>query len=579
MKSTPNPYSAATQFGGVTNWYQSQDIVMLDSKDSTVTYTAISSPFGGLSDIGSPGAPPSPDYVSGLEYPPSPEFIPEPVYLEFMPPKDDVLPAEEQPLPAVVSPTADSPGYVPEDDGDDEDESSNDDDEDDDVDIEGDEEEEEHQAPANSIAIALPTVDHAPSAEETEPFETDESTATPLPHPAYRVTARILIRDEPPTPFWSDTKVARLFSIPTPPPSPLSPWLQSCDDPAESRGPSTSHSPSPHIILSHTRADTPPSGTPLILPIRAPTLSPSLLLRSADHGADRPEVCLPHRKMLCIALGPRYKVGESLFAVAARPTGGFRADYGFVATIDREIRRDPERDVNYGITDTWDEILVDMPGAVITELQAADRKRHGAITELLAADRRRQAQFIEALKLLKGLQIQMTAFQRQQGQAKVHDANRSMNGDDSHVSRTCVRRTERVARECTYPDFMKCQPLNFKGTKGALTWWNSHVRTVGYDVAYAMTWTDLKKKMADKYCPRVEIKKLEAELWNLKSDKIEIYVGGLPDMIHGSVVALKPKTMQEATEIATELMDKKIRTFAERQTQNKRKQDDNHQQP
>ncbi|GKF48308.1 hypothetical protein Tco_0141559, partial [Tanacetum coccineum] len=37
--------------------------------------------------------------------------------------------------------------------------------------------------------------------------------------------------------------------------------------------------------------------------------------------------------------------------------------------------------------------------AVITELQAADRKRHGAITELLAADRRRQAQFIEALKL------------------------------------------------------------------------------------------------------------------------------------------------------------------------------------
>ncbi|GJQ96169.1 reverse transcriptase domain-containing protein, partial [Tanacetum coccineum] len=188
---------------------------------------------------------------------------------------------------------------------------------------------------------------------------------------------------------------------------------------------------------------------------------------------------------------------------------------------------------------------------------------------------------------------------------------------------------------------MKCQPLNFKGTKGvveliqwfekmetvfsisncsvenqikfstctllagALTWWNSHVRTVGHDVAYAMTWTDLKKKMTDKYCPRGEIKKLEAELWNLKvkgtdvigynqrfqelallcvrmfpeeSDKIERYVGGLPDMIHGSVVASRPKTMQEAIEIATELMDKKIRTFAERQSENKRKQDDNQQQ-
>nr|GFC40668.1 hypothetical protein [Tanacetum cinerariifolium] len=42
--------------------------------------------------------------------------------------------------------------------------------------------------------------------------------------------------------------------------------------------------------------------------------------------------------------------------------------------------------------------------------------------------------------------------------------------------------------------------------------------------------------------------------------------GGLPDMIHGSVVASRPKTMQEAIEIATELMDKKIRTFAESET-------------
>ncbi|GKF20824.1 putative reverse transcriptase domain-containing protein, partial [Tanacetum coccineum] len=56
-----------------------------------------------------------------------------------------------------------------------------------------------------------------------------------------------------------------------------------------------------------------------------------------------------------------------------------------------------------------------------------------------------------------------------------------------------------------------------------------------------------------------------------ESDKIEKYVGGLPDMIYGSVVASKPKTMQDAVEIATELMDKKIRTLAERQTESKRK--------
>ncbi|GKF58127.1 reverse transcriptase domain-containing protein, partial [Tanacetum coccineum] len=164
------------------------------------------------------------------------------------------------------------------------------------------------------------------------------------------------------------------------------------------------------------------------------------------------------------------------------------------------------------------------------------------------------------------------------------------NGVDSHTSRTGVRGSERVARECTYQDFMKFKPLYFKGTNaGALTWWNSHVMTVTHDVAYSMTWVDLRKKMTDKYCPRNKMKKLEAELWNLKvigtdvvkynqrfqelallcvrmfpeeSGKIERYVGGLPDMIHGNIVASKPKTMQEAIEMATELMDKRVSTIA-----------------
>nr|GFA14904.1 hypothetical protein [Tanacetum cinerariifolium] len=66
-------------------------------------------------------------------------------------------------------------------------------------------------------------------------------------------------------------------------------------------------------------------------------------------------------------------------------------------------------------------------------------------------------------------------------------------------------------------------------------------------------------------------------------DKVERYVDGLPDTIHGSVMATKPKTMQDATEFATELMNKKINTWAERQADNKRKSDDttrnNHQRP
>ncbi|GKF34491.1 hypothetical protein Tco_0107691, partial [Tanacetum coccineum] len=120
---------------------------------------------------------------------------------------------------------------------------------------------------------------------------------------------------------------------------------------------STSHSlplPSP-IILSHTKPDAPSSG------------KPPLHLLSTDRRADRPKVTLPPQKRLGIALGPRYNVRESSSAAAARSTGGLRADYGFVATIDREIIRDLERDVGYGITDTLDEMLVDMPGAPATD--------------------------------------------------------------------------------------------------------------------------------------------------------------------------------------------------------------------
>ncbi|GKE69346.1 hypothetical protein Tco_1527418, partial [Tanacetum coccineum] len=272
------------------------------------------------------------------------------------------------------------------DDDDDEDESSNDDEDDDDdvVEDEDNEEEEEHVAPTDSTAVAFPAIDHAPSAEETEPFETDESATIPPPHPAYRVTARISIQPQTPVSLPSDTKVARLLAIPTPPPSLLSlrlsplPQIPSPRLPLilsllpRAKAPSTSHSPPPHIILSHTRADTPPSGTPpsgtpLLLPIPLPTSSPPLHLLSTDHRADRPEVTLLPRKWLGIALGPRYEVGESSSAPTARPLRGFRADYGFVATMDKEIMRDLERDVSYGITDTWDKMLVDMPGAPATD--------------------------------------------------------------------------------------------------------------------------------------------------------------------------------------------------------------------
>ncbi|GKB30746.1 putative reverse transcriptase domain-containing protein [Tanacetum coccineum] len=191
-----------------------------------------------------------------------------------------------------------------------------------------------------------------------------------------------------------------------------------------------------------------------------------------------------------------------------------------------------------------------------------------------------------------------------------------------------------AGQKCTKKS--KCQPLNFKGTEGvvsltrwiekmesvfnisgcaienqvkfatctllgaALTWWNGQIRTLGPE-AYAMTWEVLKKKMTDKYCPQGEIKKLEIELWNLKvkgndvpayterfqeltlictkfvaneTEKVDKYISGLPDNIYGNVKSARPKTLDETIELANDLMDQKLRTYAERQSDNKRKADD-----
>ncbi|GKB31450.1 putative reverse transcriptase domain-containing protein [Tanacetum coccineum] len=182
-----------------------------------------------------------------------------------------------------------------------------------------------------------------------------------------------------------------------------------------------------------------------------------------------------------------------------------------------------------------------------------------------------------------------------------------------------------VARECTYQDFMKCQPLNFKGMEGvvgltrwfekietvfhisncpqknqvkyatctlldsALTWWNTHKRTIGIEAAYAMTWTNLMKLITEVYCLRNKIQKMETELWNLdvrgndlttyirrfqelvmlctrmvldEEDKVERFIGGLPDNIQGNVIDAEPTRLQEAIRIANNLMDQKLKGYA-----------------
>ncbi|GKC20621.1 putative reverse transcriptase domain-containing protein [Tanacetum coccineum] len=193
------------------------------------------------------------------------------------------------------------------------------------------------------------------------------------------------------------------------------------------------------------------------------------------------------------------------------------------------------------------------------------------------------------------------------------------------------------ARECTYQDFLKCQPLNFNGTEGvvgltrwfekmetvfhisncpekyqvkyascmllnsALTWWNSYKRTIGIEAAYAMSWAELMKLMKKVYYPRNEVQKMETELWNLavkgndltaytrrfqelvllctrmvpnEEDKVERFVGGLPDNIQGNVIVAEPTKLQDSIRVANNLMDQKLKGYA-RSAENKRKLDNN----
>nr|GEZ44788.1 hypothetical protein [Tanacetum cinerariifolium] len=149
------------------------------------------------------------------------------------------------------------------------------------------------------------------------------------------------------------------------------------------------------------------------------------------------------------------------------------------------------------------------------------------------------------------------------GEAMIDQAflRNSTNGDRSHSSYEDNRRNVQTARPYFYVDFMKCQPLNFKETEGVvgLTRWIEKMESVFQISGCAIE-------------NQGEIKKLEIELWNLKVKENNV-PAGLPDNIYGSVKASKPKTLDETIELVNDSMDQKLRTYAERQTNNKRKAD------
>nr|GEX29886.1 reverse transcriptase domain-containing protein [Tanacetum cinerariifolium] len=476
------------------------DTIMSDSEDSTVTYTTVSSPYEGRSRDVSPGVdglPVMPEdpytyVVAAFQALPPPDYVPGPEEPEQAPPSPVYIPYIPEPVyPEFIPPEDD---VFPT---------------------------EEQPLPA----AASPTTDSPGYIPKSDPDEDpeDDNDEDPKEDPAdYPADHDDDEEEEEPSGDDVDEEDEE---------------QDEDDDEEEEEHPASADSIAPPPALRVTD----------MISFGPQPLTLSFTKKDAER-ADRPEVTLPPQKSLSIVHCPGYEAGESSVAAAARPIEGRRADYGFVDSVEAEIRRRRAEDIGYGIRDTW--------------IDTTDVAEEGRQTKIF--------QRVKALVDDRQYHYETGRLVDQEARFSQEAWAHSMGLGSGHLAMALGEIRALQARE-------QARAGAPEGA-GALTWWNYHVRIVGNDVAYVMTWIELKKKMADKYCLRNEIKKIEAELWNLEvqeeSDRVERYIGGLPDTIHGSVTESKPKTMQEATEMATGLMDKKIRTYAKRQAANKRKFED-----
>nr|GEU86136.1 retrotransposon protein, putative, Ty3-gypsy subclass [Tanacetum cinerariifolium] len=651
----------------------------MSSASSAVTYTSIytdSKPgrvFWGadevLSDRGSlrvivygydglpmrPVAPPSPNYIPGLEEPQTspvphdedkrepmfiqphdPDYVPEPMYPEYIPLEDEhVLLAEEQPLPPIDSPIVEPSGYVAE------------------SELEKDpkeyEDDEMEDGPVN-----YPMDGGDDGDDDDGESSGDDGTKPVIPPPSTNTTttrASITVWLQAAISLPPEAEVERLLAMPTPPPSPLT-------------------SPSPPSVWEHLARCMTPSTCPSPLPIPSPLLpsygfatqiqtlglastqalidavtialpSPPLPPPVRD---DIPETEIPPRKRLCLStLGSRYDIEESS---TASLTGGRGIDYGFVSTLDAKARQRGIGEVGYGIRDTWVDPAETIPkiapmtvGKVNTrvtelaelhehdthdlyalledahdsrtrisqrvtvdsqwvDLLMEDRIAHqdtilimeekacmqqAKIAELRETNRRHQAQMVETLRVIKDMRREIGDMQAELLALPEQPRKARQPGEDARFPdhQDAPRDADKTrARSLHVPSVILVRTVGSVSIGGvsqkglinhSLNRLWSHVVWVGVvrmDIrSLSCHWCHdssksqeikreevLKNKMTDKYCSQGEIKKLEIELWNLK--------------------ASKPKTLDETIELANDLMDQKLRTYTERQMDNKRKADD-----
>nr|GEX82742.1 hypothetical protein [Tanacetum cinerariifolium] len=291
----------------------------------------------------------------------------------------------------------------------------------------------------------------------------------------------------------------------------------------------------------------------IMIRLRAASLLP-LLAPSTSRRADILEAYIPPQKRLCLtAPTPRFEVGESS---AARQPGSImarRVDYSFIDTVDASIQAYERRTM----------VAIEGDHVALRD-EVYTLRRHWRLEHVLILSRTLKMPPKKRTATTTTTTTPMTDAQHKsliaQGDAdalaEIKANITSRNGDDSHDSGTGSRRTERPTREYTYSNFLKCQPLNFKGTKRVvgLTQWFEKMESVFYISNCTIT--------CQINTVQEELSLMCSRMFFEESDEIEKYVSGLPDMIHGSVMASKPKTMQDAIEFATELMDQKIRTLA-----------------
>nr|GEX24261.1 putative reverse transcriptase domain-containing protein [Tanacetum cinerariifolium] len=443
------------------------------------------------------------------------------------------------------------------------------DDEDEEESSDSEEEEEEHLALTVPAPALRSSISASEDSDQTKPFVEGETAATPPPFAYLSSTSYPLPPFLMPLPIFT----------PLPPPPPIIlPRTRESMVLIRSAAPST-------FILA------PLSRTPPLLPIPLPTSSfpLPLLLPSTSCREGILEANMPLRKRTRFTTPTGgYEVGESSVVTAARQIrpaltvdDSRRTEDGLIGRLRRERRYFRTLSTTYA----QEGQQIDDGDRLTRHIQHEHAQRDAAPEDS------------DSCSYIKMAPKRARTTKANPDPTRTTTATEPMT-QEAINNLIAQHVTEALAKYEIQRNSVKFASCTLIGS--ALTWWNSHMRAVSQEVAYAMPWKTLRQMMTATYCLRGEVKKLEAELWNLKvngtditnytirfqelallyrrmfpeeSDEIERFVGGLPEMIQGNVMSYEPKSMQKAIEFINDQMDQKLLGIADCQSDNKRKLD------